>query len=395
MHGAVLQRWEVATMPALKTGGYVNRYCVCIIAALMLVSEIALAQSSKLDLYRSVVPVRSQDASERQFAAQKGLQEVLVRMSGSRDVLDNEVVQEAIGHAQRYLEQFQYARLSDTELRQKGFEENLSLVFSPKVVKEILRDAKEPFWPETRPKTLVWLVENHIDEGKRFITPDSGHPLITSLNSNAELRGAPLIYPLMDLDDQIALSPEQVWALDELAIADASARYQPDVVLLARFSETSQGIMLATWQLIHGGESRVYDSRSDDIANLGMDVIEPLSEWMSSVYGIVPQAQAEQRMYISVTGVSSFSSYIGVHGYLKGLAMTSDVQLVAATEETLLLAFAADTDIEKFVSTLRLDNRMREMTSQTGSELAPVANPWDTQALGSFEHPLQYRWFGS
>lgn len=386
-------------MAALKTGGYVNRYCLCIVAFLAWTTNLAYAQNTqttKLDLYRSVVPVRSQEVSERQFAAQKGLQEVLVRMSGSASVLEDEIIQGAIGQAQRYLEQFQYARLDDPELKQKGFEENLSLVFSSRVVKNLLRDARKPFWPETRPKTLVWIVENHIDDGKRFVAGDSRHPIIESLEASAKLRGAPLIYPLLDLDDQIALSPEQVWSLDEFAIADASARYNPDVVLLGRFSETSQGVMLATWQLIHRGESRVYDSRSEDLTSLGMDAIEPLSEWMSSVYGIVPQAQGEQKMYISVAGVNSFAGYMGAFNYLKGLAMAKDVQLVAARQDSLLLALAADTDIEKLITTLKLDNRMREVVA-TGQEngLAPVQRPWDNNMAGSLEQPLQYRWFGS
>lgn len=396
MHSAVLPRCEVATMAALKTGGYVNRYWFCIVSLLVVFSNSAYAQNAKLDLYRSIVPVRSQDTSERQFAAQKGLQEVLVRMSGSASVLESPVVQEAIGKAQRYLEQFQYTRLEDSNLKQKGFEENLSLVFSPRVVKEILRDAKQPFWPETRPKTLVWLVENHADEGKRFLTADMSHPLIQSLNASAKLRGAPLIYPLLDLDDQIALSPEQVWGLDDTAITEASARYSPDVILLGRFSETSQGVMLATWQIVHRGDSRVFDSRSDNIASLGLDVMAPLSEWMSSVYGIVPQAQGEQKMYLNVGGIVNFAHYMEAYNYLQGLAMAKDVQLVAARQDTLLLALAADTDIEKLISTLKLDNRLREVVRGNDGAPAPVVLPWGQgPQRGSVEFPLEYRWFGS
>lgn len=395
LHYVVLLCCEVATMAALKTGGYVNRYWFCIVSLLVVLSNSVFAQNAKLDLYRSVVPVRSQDASERQFAAQKGLQEVLVRMSGSASVLESPSVQEAIGKAQRYLEQFQYARLDNSELKQKGFEENLSLVFSARVVKEILREAKQPFWPETRPKTLVWLVENHIDDGKRFLGADSSHPLIQSLNASAKLRGAPLIYPLLDLDDQIALSPEQVWNLNEAAIYEASARYHADVILLGRFSETSQGVMLATWQIAHRGESRVFDSRSDDIAALGLDVVAPLTEWMSSIYGIVPQAQGEQKMYLNVAGIQSFGQYMAAFNYLQGLAMAKDVQLVAARQDTLLLALAADTDIEKLVSTLKLDGRLRENVRNSGT-LAPVELPWGQgPQRGSAELPLEYRWFGS
>lgn len=153
--------------------------------------------------------------------------------------------------------------------------------------------------------------------------------------------------------------------------------------------------MLATWQIAHRGESRVFDSRSDDIAALGLDVVAPLTEWMSSIYGIVPQAQGEQKMYLNVAGIQSFGQYMAAFNYLQGLAMAKDVQLVAARQDTLLLALAADTDIEKLVSTLKLDGRLRENVRNNGT-LAPVELPWGQgPQRGSAELPLEYRWFGS
>ena len=127
--------------------------CVGIVVALQSLESVA---QETLNFYRATIPVRSQDDKERQYAAQKGIQEVIQRMSGSETVLENPQIQIAIGNAQRYIEQFQYLAGEDSELIDRGYTLQLSMIFSSSVIRRIITESGEPYWPENRPTTLVW-----------------------------------------------------------------------------------------------------------------------------------------------------------------------------------------------------------------------------------------------
>lgn len=349
-------------------------------------SSMVLA-AEPLDFYRATIPVRSQDVTERQYAAQKGLQEVLVRMSGSEDVLDNPEVQKAVDEAQRYIEQFQYQGNTNPELLKRGYREEMSMLFSSRVVERVLRQAGEPFWPVNRPSVLVWVVEDSAESGRQLVNRDNNPEVIESLEKSARKRGLPLVFPLLDLEDQSNLSADQLWSLNDDAIARASERYGADVVLVGKFSQTSRGEYWATWQYYYRGGSRVYDNRSENLDNLTLSGVTPLAEALARRYAIVARAESSPHIFLSLSGITGFGQYRQALDYLEGLAMVSGVSLLAVRQNTIFVSLKSDSSVTRFKNTLQLD---RKLAPEEVSPTLTLALSSENQ--GSIENPLVYQW---
>lgn len=361
------------------------------LAIIFLLALVGLAldcAAQPVDPYFSAdIPVRTQDTKERQYAAQKGMQEVLVRLSGSEQVLRDDQIQQAVGQALRYVEQFQYRPVTDQDLLDRGLEEFINLTFSSSLLESLLSESKQPYWPVNRPSTLIWLVEDSLQEGKLLLNSSTPHDIIDSIKAAAKHRGLPIQFPLLDLQDQMNLSVDQVWQLDEQAIVDASARYSADVILVGRFSTTSRGQYLITWQFFHKGDTQVYDSRTDDVAVIGTEGVVPLVEYLSARYSHIPQYSDVPGMIMQLSGIETFRDYRKSLDYLEGLPMISDVAVDAVRHDTLLLRLSTTANAEKFINTLQLDNKIRPREQLPEERLL-----WQRRAPGSEENPLDYVW---
>ncbi len=338
-----------------------------------------------LDFYQARVPVANQSSGERKRAASEGLRQVLVRVSGAMDLAQSDDIQVSLNKASSYIDQYQY----DTERTDWGDkQEFLSMSFSAAVIERLLVKAKLPFWPINRPKTLVWLVEDRADSGKQLVN-DPKSPVLSSLQEAADVRGLPLRLPLLDLDDQLALSADSLWALDENAILDASERYQVDTVLVGRYTQTSTGQWWATWQFFHRGDSRLIDLRVDDVSQMGMQAISPLADYLAGLYAVVTNPELASQIVLHIDGIGSFRSYRQMMTYFQHLAAVSRFELLLLADRSVLLRVQLNADLAQFNNAISLDQKLRSEETQ----VSPDA-PWMAVQRGTLGAPLHYQWFG-
>lgn len=353
----------------------------------------AVFAQSKIDYYRSLIPVKTQLRDERLTSYQDALMQVLFRMSGSESVFENEQLLQKAKTAHRYIQQFQYVELDSEELRQEGYRESLSVTFSPVFVKKMLTEAGPQFWSEeNRPGILVWLVEDNPEFGRQLLNSQSEAPILDALIDAAGKRGLPLSFPLLDLEDQLALSAEDVWNVDEEAIKKASERYSPGVILVGRYSQTSRGGLWSIWQYYHSGESGSYDSRvniEDEGAEeqLGIDALYPLADFLADRYAIQPQLGAGARLVVEVKGVNDFSDYRSSLSYLEGLAAVSSVHIASVQKSSILLYLESEASIDKLLSVIKLDKKLYHAPISRVDE--PV---WQQAPRGTIENPLLFEW---
>jgi hypothetical protein len=354
---------------------------VCLAVFLSAMSSFALAQN--LSFFSASIPVKAQSASERERAATLGLRQVMVRMSGVTQLDDYPDLPAALSRASRSIEQFHYAQVKD---RDGVTQEHLVMTFSTVAVEAALQQAGLPYWPVNRPSILVWLVEDDVAEGKNLIN-DPSVPVVQGLLEAAQQRGLPLRFPLLDLDDQLAINAEQVWNLNEKAILDASSRYGADTVLLGRYTRTFSGQWWTTWQFFHKGEGRLYDLRNEDAVAVGQQALAPLADHLAEFYALKSNRDAEgaAQLYVQVRPVANFGTYRKTLDYLDRLAVVTTLGVAAVTQDSLLLSLQLNGDWNQLLKAISLDNKLRARATQS-------VEPW--MAAGGIEQPLQLEWIG-
>ena len=137
------------------------------------------------DLYASRVPVADQSRPELDSAARDALAEVLVKASGSSEVLGNPSLSDALGKAPEYVQQYVYTRADNGELFAR-FE------FDSSVVTRLLRESGAPLWTANRPPVLVWLVfEGEL--GRQFVNAGTDPELAAEVTDAFSQRGVPVL----------------------------------------------------------------------------------------------------------------------------------------------------------------------------------------------------------
>lgn len=354
-----------------------------ILLLLSVLTPAVYAQNSRY--YSASVPVTSQSARERERAAKEGLRQVLVRISGTLELDQYPQAISAIERAGTYLEQFSYEQVRGAT---GPAVEHLVMSFSPPAVEKLLQGAGLPYWPvQQRPTTLVWLVEDDITEGKRLLN-DANDPVLQGLFSAGQARGLPLLLPLLDLDDQLAISAEQVWNLDQEAVLAASERYSADTVLIGRYSRTSVGQWWTSWQFFHRGQGHNFDLRGEDGLLVGQQALAPLADYLAGIYALRANPEGAALLFVQVGPVNNFGTYRKTLDYLQKLAVITSFNLLAVTEESLLLSLQLSGTFDQLKNALALDAKLRPQ--QTGNPDAP----WLALPGGNPDQPWQLEWIG-
>ncbi len=337
-----------------------------------------------VDLYSADTLVRTQSAVQRAAGAKRALAEALVRISGVEDAAERPAVRDALVRAEDFVYEYSYHSTDDTLDDPSGVPvpaSRLAFKFSPSMVEGLLREAGLPFWPANRPALLVWMVSNTA----AGLSVESGEMIYGPLRQQARARGLPLITPLFDLEDYLALPAEQLWNLDETAIQEASERYRPDAVLVLRFSELSSGEWRADWQLLHTEGKISGDAQAAERPPLAGAALGAVADRFAQLYAISPGESVAGQVALLVNGVEDFATYKAIEGYLQKLALVRRVELTRLTDNRLLLLVHTEVDIARLENALALDGRL---LPDAASSLPQ--NRYLPRGLAA--NPLRYQW---
>jgi hypothetical protein len=107
---------------------------------LMLAACLLPAFAVAVALYTGTAPVNSQSDEERAGALRTALGQVVVKLSGDPGVLSRSDVAKAIGHADRYMQQYSYQRNASADPAQSAAHFLLVVQFDRSSVDALLRD---------------------------------------------------------------------------------------------------------------------------------------------------------------------------------------------------------------------------------------------------------------
>lgn len=338
-------------------------------------------------MHSQTVLVPNQSAEARDVAAASALGQVLVRMSGSRGVLGVPVIQELMRRPQAYLESFHY-EASQELIEYQGQPvqaSSLVLQFSGAALEKALRDAQQPVWPGNRPSTLVWLVEK-TGAGPQVMNPAEEELLNLDLNYAATNVGLPLALPLLDLQDQMAASADDLWRLDQDVVRAASRRYAVDAVLVGRYSQTSSGRWMASWLFEHKGKQKLFDVEGNSQREMIEAGLQYVAEHLAGLYGVVASDMPANALVARVEGIRSFGDYVQLLDYLNQLAIVGHVGLLSLVGDEITVSLFVEGDDKVLMDTLALDRKLSHVEDLSTQDSPPLYR------IGSINHPLRFEW---
>lgn len=250
----------------------------CLLAFLLawLPVKVLLAVEVK-GLFEIELIANGQSAADRELAIKQALYGVLNRVLVADDISKVPAVQQALNAAQHYVKQFQYSLIaadeysaSDARLIRVEFDEDQLL--------EVMRKSQVGIWSEIRPETLVWLVVD--EDGKRqFYNPDAMPDFESALALAAKVQGVPVIFPMLDLEEQQRISVSEVLGADSRNLLAVSARYEVPAVMAGRVTKKDQ-----CWQ---GDWAFYFDNKIKQWSGDCLPLKATMQEGMRGAYSVL------------------------------------------------------------------------------------------------------------
>jgi hypothetical protein len=302
------------------------------------------------DLYSAEISVVDQSQAELNLASEQALSQVLVKVSGTLDVLDNTEIRKALGKSRSYVQQYAYARADGPGLLAK-FE------FDDSIIAGLLSDAGAPLWTANRPTVLAWVVIE--TAGGRFLLNSESDPaLVAELMNQFASRGVPVRLPLFDLSDASSMTPDVVWRQDSDTLKAGSARYGVEDVLAGRVAILSTGSWVGDWVYLssQARSDRSYTTTSgQEFMHAGVSMV---AQDMASRFAVAPTDSSGVGVLMTVAGVSSYADYAGVVSWLESPELIEHANVEHVQGDLIELRLVAGADAAQLALIIELNDKL-------------------------------------
>ena len=328
-------------------------------------------------LYEAKVVIENQSISSQRKAVRKALQDVLVKVSGNRELLGHEQIRAKVSKAQDFLRSYRFETTDGKLLYLADFDQQS--------VKKMILDAGFPIWDSRRPDSLIWLaIEEEDNKQRQILSEFSSSPLIEVATQIADTRGIPISFPIMDLTDRQSLRLFDVWGQFSSVIKQASKRYGVDYVLSARiykhvflptFEEPDLDYEYASswvvdYLLIHK-DTVVSDTLlGDSPEDLTQQLVTMLADLLANRYAIDFSGLDgdDSHVNIVITNIENLTQYVEVYNFLTSLSVVSKANLINQNGQSATFSLDLLGDTQDLLNALRLDNKIRPTIDEFGQE---------------------------
>lgn len=304
-------------------------------------------------LYQAQAPVSSRDEAERTALASSLLRQVMLKVVGNEALLNSTDLSSVLAQANDFVLQYEYQRTNilSHDLTQPD-ELALKLRFDPAAVNQALQELQLPIWGKSRPDIVVWASVENDEQAALVGLETDGLGIIQPLSQAADARGLPILLPLMDLQDQAAVSMTDIKERNESRLQSASNRYQADIILTALLEQQGESVTIH-WQATGNGLTDGWQTHGTLKEALTQGVGQMADKLALRYTQHLETGQPQQRLKMQISNVLSFADYNRLMQFLGQVDLITDIQVDNLSEQQLDLNIAyqgSDTVLQRMLS---------------------------------------------
>ena len=278
--------------------------------------------------YQGNIVVVDQSENELKVLA---LKQVLVKVSGNSEIAELNESKLLLKNTQRLLSQYGY----QTSLNTRYF----TAVFDKHKINQALKEMQQPVWGDTRPTTLVWLIEDSKNDRQlisdNMLSRRAASGISSAFLNQQHNRGISLQFPLMDLEDNLALSISDVSGRFYSPIASASKRYGIEYFVIANLKQIRAEKWSLYWELVKsnssGKQSKVLavDNISGKKSLLIAMMTNKIADYYAGQYAVLENQGEKFSQTIYIHGINSLAQLTQLNRVLANLFAVASFQVTS------------------------------------------------------------------
>lgn len=345
------------------------RFALLFLAVLALPVQAATVN----DLYQTQVTLIGNDQQADQAAREQGLANVLVKISGNTDVLDNAAIKTAITNSGHYISQFGYSQVNGQRA--------IDLSFDKHQIKQLLIKSKASIWKDQRPNILVWMVDSD-GQQRNILWDQSTNGLVNDTKQAADSRGLPLTFPVGDMTDATAVNASDLWGDFIDPIASASAHYNADGLLLVKAQQQPDGNVSLNWQFYPQQPSKIATTETQPIsgttsgtlAQTSTKMINQVTDYLAKKYAVVLGGVAGGNINIEVDNIHSTENFFALEKMLNGLTTVHSANAMRIKGNSVIFQLNLQGSEQAFHQEISHDDQIRQIQSGVAFAADPAVS---------------------
>ncbi|MFT6984954.1 MAG: hypothetical protein ACJAT7_000757 [Psychromonas sp.] len=265
----------------------------------------------------SVVVVQQSEDELKELA----LKQVLVKVSGNVQIAEIAESKLLLENTQSLLSQYGYKSYQNTRY--------FMAVFDKHKINQALQAMQQPIWGDTRPTTLVWLVKDSGSERQlvsdNMVNLSADSAFSWALQNEQRNRGVALQFPLMDLEDSLALSISDVSGRFYDPISTASQRYSANHFIVANLKHSSGENWSLVWELARfnpitkQNEVLLSEKGYGKKTSIVSAMVSNVADYYASQYAVIDNQGEKFSQTIYVNGINSLAQLTQLNKTLSNL----------------------------------------------------------------------------
>lgn len=307
------------------------RILACLLVCCLLPARLAAAE--RVDhLFEALVPIDSAAPEVQSLALQKGLADVLVKISGYSRTAEFEGLESALAEAPQLVSEFGIRQAQRASASGIGSEETAALYmrFPQEQVQSLLRQFELPQWPALRPQTLV-LVVSHLGGRPWLIGRERWPAIYAELDHWSWSRGVPLMLLSQQQIENLGVSPRAASELDQLALQVVAEMSQVERIALIQVSPQPDGPHIQLDVLSGVGLSQQAQAQMVSMGDL-LALMDDYADALSLASAFVALASSNNQVQLLIEGVDTFETYLQLKSRLESIDQVDELRLLRVDE---------------------------------------------------------------
>ncbi|GAB4393773.1 MAG: DUF2066 domain-containing protein [Gammaproteobacteria bacterium] len=311
-----------------------------------------LSWGAEQPLYQADIPVSSRDKAQYQQAVSLALRQVLIKLTGNPSILTLPAFEESLLDPQRLVDQYSYMHATSSTSYANQTTLLLRVKFDEKAINQLLEQQGQPIIGTDRPAIVLWLVapewmstankgSNTNNLSNKNVQPTHRSVLVNSdtnpqlsllLQQDAEQRGLPVIFPMLDLEDFTHVSPEDIAGPDMAQIIQASQRYGSNAMVVASFQLVSNKQWIGQWRFIWLDKQYQWQIQADQLESVIAQGMDHVASAMAQQYLALKKGDeqhAESLVALTIDDVTTVDQNQILLNYLQQLSGAQHVRIVS------------------------------------------------------------------
>jgi len=318
-------------------------------------------------LYQINIPVISQQADLRKQAFHDALLQVLIRASGNSTIANEPSIIKQISNAEEFVDEYSYER----HFTAPNFSWLLKVNFDADSVNRLLRNGHATVWGENRPLILFWVVNSLSAQGVQIETLGDDNGVANIIKQQADRRGLPIIFPLMDLSEMGRISFADIGSANFSVLLPAAKRYGSDFVLAGRIFHDGNGYHFAA--IINLKQEQLkWDVAGQTLPKVLSDFMDRLANTLAARYASLMTEQAQSELQMTVIGIHESADIDKVLHYLGGLPPVVNIRIIQVNGGSVVLDLSLRGTLSAFSETISVDQHLELIENENQSTNSQV-----------------------